>query len=251
MELLDLLGAGEWGVVALIGAGGKSTALYRLGEESGLMGQRTVLTTTTRIYPPPESIPLLVSARENWAGELPSMLAKHPIICLGSGLEGGKVLGIPSHSLFHLQSLPCVDRVIVEADGARGCSLKAPALYEPALSPGEAHGVVLLLGLGALGHFPVSPHVHRPALLQSLLQLSPEETLQPRHLVEVALHPRGYGTFFQSPSAILLLNQMDLPGAEEAGRDAGRLFQKKKPGHRVVLASLQKGKAILMERTVQ
>jgi probable selenium-dependent hydroxylase accessory protein YqeC len=64
------------------------------------------------------------------------------------------------------------DCVVIEADGARGRCLKAPASHEPVI-PNETTLTVILVGLDALDHKLDAEHVHRLEIVASLSGASP------------------------------------------------------------------------------
>jgi len=59
--LTDSLGLQEREVISLVGAGGKTTLMFRLARELLLAGRKVVTTTTTKILEPtPEETPCLI-----------------------------------------------------------------------------------------------------------------------------------------------------------------------------------------------
>jgi probable selenium-dependent hydroxylase accessory protein YqeC len=52
MMLLDAFDAWNERVIALVGAGGKTTAMFHMAHEFGEAGRRVIVTTTTRIRMP-------------------------------------------------------------------------------------------------------------------------------------------------------------------------------------------------------
>ena len=52
MTLAEALGVRAGEVVAFIGAGGKTTAMYRLAADLAARGLQVIVTTTTKILPP-------------------------------------------------------------------------------------------------------------------------------------------------------------------------------------------------------
>ena len=108
-------------LVALVGAGGKTSTLYALTKEGVEAGKRVVVTTTTHIMPHPK-LPLT-----DHMEELPALLERHPAVTLGKFFQPDKLseAGRPE------ACLQWADLVLVEADGARLRPLKAPADHEP------------------------------------------------------------------------------------------------------------------------
>ena len=63
VSLRDALMLGEGGVISLVGAGGKTSLMFRLAHELEKAGERVLTTTTTKIYEPSadQSAGLIVS----------------------------------------------------------------------------------------------------------------------------------------------------------------------------------------------
>ncbi len=112
---------------------------------------------------------------------------------------------------------------LVEADGARGLPLKAPASHEPAIPP-RVGVVVYLAGMAALNQ-PLAPGtVHRLPQFSTLAALDEGETISAEAVAAVMTHPEG-GLKNIPPAArrVLLLNQAD---TIELQSQAGKIAEK-------------------------
>ena len=140
-------------ILAVIGAGGKTTALRALARS--LSGRRVLLTTTTHIQPiaPPETHALLIDPDE---AALQDALAAPGAVCAGSA-AGGK-LGALAPGLFRAAA-QAAEVTLCEADGAHHRPLKLHRPDEPVVPPGTAR-CLIVAGLSAWGR-PVSEAVHR------------------------------------------------------------------------------------------
>ena len=152
MRLCDALGVQRGEVVAFIGAGGKTSALVRLGEELRADGWRVLATTTTRIAEDeleffPCAIPLeLVETPQ----QLSALLTEHGLVFLYDRLWGGKAMGLSPQTVSGLVDTLDSDAILVEADGSRRYPLKAPYDHEPVV-PMETTLAVPVAGMNALG----------------------------------------------------------------------------------------------------
>lgn len=227
-------------VVALVGAGGKTTTMFRLAAEQAALGRQVITTTTTHIFPPAAGqTGALVLATEQAAllKAAAAALAKHRHITIATApTPEGKLRGVPPEWVADLRALPDVGLVLVEADGAKGRMLKAPAEHEPAL-PASADLVLLLASASALGQPLSHATAHRPERVAAITGLKAGEILTPQALARLATHQEGL--LKDVPigiPAILVLTHVDearLDGAEQAaqhGLASGRL-------HGVVLCS--------------
>jgi probable selenium-dependent hydroxylase accessory protein YqeC len=79
---------------------------------------------------------------------------------------------------------------LVEADGAKGRLLKAPAAYEPVI-PAEADRVVVVAGLAAIGEPLDGDTVHRPEVAARLLGVPVGATVTPGLFARLVGHSSG------------------------------------------------------------
>lgn len=174
MELSGLL-AVERGITALIGSGGKTTAMYLLAEELSRRG--TVICATSTHILRPEHLPVL----ENPSPEaLAAALAENRAVCAGCAAAEGK-LTAPPLSWAALAAL--ADYVLVEADGAHRLPCKAHLPHEPVIPPGATQ-TILLVGASGLGR-PIREAAHRPEVFCRLSGANPEDPITPEALAAV------------------------------------------------------------------
>ena len=221
MNLSRALRAGPRSKVAFTGAGGKTTAVFRLAREL-LEVSVTVLVTTTTHF----GVDQLQLGDRHLALTGPDGLedALDPaigLIVVTSGVEAAdRVTGVDPATAAALarhadrRGLP----LLIEADGARMKPLKAPAAHEPAV-PDSVDTVVVVAGLSGLGR-PADPgSVHRPERFRELAGLRPGEIVTPEALAAVLRSPDGGRKGLPSGArAVALLNQADTPELQGQGR---------------------------------
>lgn len=216
--LLPLISSGS-GLIAFVGAGGKTTAMLRLARELEGRGRSVLVTTTTHLSDPRLE-------RDGPSGRLvfrPEMElprvgdAGFAGVEIGPGItllvsreadEPGKVKGI--HPSWVPALRPAWDFVLVEADGSRRLPLKAPGNHEPVLPPGTDL-VVGVLGLDGLGRPMDARTVHRPERFAQVTGCGPGTLIEWEHLVALVRHTEGlFKGFKGAPAArVLLLNKLD------------------------------------------
>jgi len=108
---------------------------------------------------------------------------------LGERVREDKWKGLPPERVDALR--PLADLVLVEADGARGRSLKLPADYEPVL-PGTTGEIVVLAGLDAVDAPLDETLVHRVPLVAAALGAPPGSRIDLQAFVRVLAFPGGY-----------------------------------------------------------
>lgn len=194
------------GITALIGGGGKTTAMYTLARE--LSEDATVVcTTTTHIYPP-SHLPVLDGKND---GKLACALGWCRCVCVGVPTPEGK-LSAPPFSPYRLAEL--ARYVLVEADGSRGLPVKAHLAHEPVIP--DLTGLTLgLAGASGFGR-PVREAVHRWERFCALTGAGPEDPVTAENLARLLLA--------EGLEDKLFINQAESAGAmEEARRLAAML----------------------------
>lgn len=174
MKLYEILNITP-GVTALIGSGGKTTAMYRLAAELAEVG--TVLCCTTTRILSPDHMPVLLSPSVN---AVRAALEACSCLCVGELVSEGK-LGPGPLPVAALAAL--ADYVLVEADGSRGLPGKAHLPHEPVV-PAEANQTVCLVGAAAFGR-PVREAVHRWERFCALTGLAPGAPVTPAAVAAV------------------------------------------------------------------
>ena len=165
MRLTDALRFRPGIVAALIGAGGKSTAMSLIARE--LKGQiPLLLTTTTKLGLEQSDLAEnhVVLEGDELDLELESVIGEGASVLFTGprGDDGLKWSGI-SLDLLSKLIVQCKDInavTIVEADGSRGRSLKFPAEHEPVV-PRETDLVVPVIGLDVIDKELHESNVHR------------------------------------------------------------------------------------------
>lgn len=198
-------------LVAFVGGGGKTTALFALATELAAQGKRVVTTTTTRLYGKQgEQSPA-------WCGiddldRLEALLDEHGQ-CLVTATQkveaGGKIQGITPEQVAALYTRADVDVILNEADGSRKRPFKAPAPYEPVI-PAETTHVVAMVGADIFGKPIDAEQVHRPERVTALAGVQAGDIVTPDIVARVLTHAEG-GLFHVPPTAhfIPLLNKAE------------------------------------------
>ncbi len=192
--LCDLIDLPTSPLVAITGAGGKTTTMYTLASELALRGKRVITTTTTQIfYPEPDETDTLIVASETYA--LLKTIDEawqqyHRLTVAGTVLRTNKLAGLQPEQPYELLVKGGADVVIVEADGARHRMIKAPAEHEPVI-PLQTNVALLLMSAEAINQ-PLSDRIaHRPERVATVTGINVGDVLTPAVIVRLITSEQG------------------------------------------------------------
>ena len=239
-EALDLK---ERAFISLVGAGGKSTIFSRLTDELAHKNKRMILTTTTKMFtwqlaPFIKKGKLIEGHNEEIIQEsikkyfsLKNKAARLAVI--GEKIEDNgeeKMAGPPPDWLDQWWEDKLADYFLIEADGAAGRSVKAPASHEPVI-PLSTTNLVGVIGIDALGLSLREENVFRSEIFSRLTGLNLGEKVGIEALAFLICHPEGL--FKGAPPGCrrhLFINKAE--NAEDQKRAEELAFQVLKICHR-------------------
>jgi len=222
----------EGGVISLVGAGGKTSLMFKLAHELSKNGDSVLTTTTTKIFEPEpdqSSCVIMSDSVTRLIDQAEEMIDKHPHITMASArmADTGKLVGIPPGAVDSLWESSLFRWIVVEADGAAGRPLKAPADHEPVI-PDCTSCLVGLTGLSGIGRPLTDQWVFRPERFAELAGIPLNSDVSESAVADVITHHKG---LFKNASAraarIAFLNQADTPECLAAGQHLARLLAKK------------------------
>ena len=229
-------------MVAVAGAGGKTTLVFRLAAEARAAGLRVLVTTTTHMGTLPRDVtgPVVMEADGATEAALEEALEREGrATLLGRALRSDKIEGVPAERVDALARLAEV--VLVEADGARGRSLKVPAPHEPVV-PRSTTLLVVVAAIDILGRPLGNENVHRLELVLAATGKAAGDRVDEETLAAALRCPGGYLSRVPKGArpAVFLNKAEDQGAAGPAGRVARLLL----PAYdRVVAGSARGGPA--------
>jgi probable selenium-dependent hydroxylase accessory protein YqeC len=231
----------QGGVISLVGAGGKTSLMFRLARELSRQGVVVLTTTTTKIYMPTrkQSSVVIVSDCAKAVLRQASIYAKHHRhISAGSRILHlqDKLKGFPPDVIDNIWQSGIFRWIIVEADGAAGRPVKAPATHEPVI-PRCTQWVVGVVGLQAIGKPLNAKWAFRPQLVSQVTGLAEGSILTESAIVDLLSDQNGILKDAPADATRLaFLNQADSQGQLESGKKiAQMLVRQKKSGFTRVL----------------
>jgi probable selenium-dependent hydroxylase accessory protein YqeC len=193
-RLCDHIDLSTGSLIAITGAGGKTTTMYTLASDLAQRGNRVITTTTTQIfYPEPDETDLLIVASETdvllkTIGE--AWQQCHRITVAGTVLRKEKLAGLQPEQPYELLVKSGADAVIVEADGARHRMIKAPAEHEPVI-PLQTNVALLMMSAEAINQ-PLSERIaHRPELVAKVTGINMGDVLSPAVIARLMTSEQG------------------------------------------------------------
>lgn len=175
-------------MIALCGAGGKTSALFDLAAEFKSKGMKVAVITTTRMMAETQPrIDAMYSVDQ--LKEINALDIGITMIAHGCD-EAGKIFGFEPDEVdaFYLSGL--ADVVLVEADGANKKPIKAPREDEPRL-PKETHLVMGVIGADVFGKKAASESVHRLPLFLKVTGLQEGDIITVDAIIRLIQAPNG------------------------------------------------------------
>lgn len=233
--------------IAFIGAGGKTTAMFRLARE---LPAPVIVTATSHL-----GAWQIKFADQHVIAETPAPLERlehrlNGVILVTGEMAGERTKPINDdllswlHQFCGYHSIP----LLIEADGSREKPMKAWAEHEPPI-PAFAELVVQVVGLKGLGRPLTEENVHRSELFSKLSKLRMGESITPYALVKVLTHPEGgFKNIPPTARRAVLLNQADTDELQSAAQGLSQLLIP--PYDSTVITSLEQQKIFAVHEPI-
>ena len=208
--LLDALDAGS-GIIAVVGAGGKKSTLYRLLEAHRIIGTRRIaLTSTVQIATTPRSLHVEhVIVDDTIEGTTETIRRRDGALLIsGPSTKPGRFNGLPASAIHDLHRQGAFDVSLVKADGARMRMIKAPNQHEPAL-PSCAATLLPVVSARAFGRPLDHRLAHRPERLIDVLDSEIGKEITPFHVARLLTSQDGALRRSGGLSVVPIINMVD------------------------------------------
>ncbi|RGT72137.1 putative selenium-dependent hydroxylase accessory protein YqeC [Ruminococcus sp. AF18-22] len=184
-SLLEITGAAymDAPVISVVGAGGKTTTIWRMAEEFVKRNKPVIVTTTTHMKK--EAFPWFLC--EPSVGEMERLLEAYKKVCVGAPAENGKIQAVSKEFLGEI--LKRGQPVLIEADGAKHMPVKIPAEHEPVILPQSTH-VFAVYGMDAVGS-TIEEACFRKEKAEILLRKSGKEKITAQDIAMLASSEYG------------------------------------------------------------
>jgi len=195
-QLGRAFGLTSGGVISLVGAGGKTSLMFRLAGDFVAAGESVLTTTTTKIMMPTRiqasKVVLIKSLNSVLAHAQKFLVDDHHVFAASMCMPDfpGKLLGFSAELIDQIWDSGLFRWMIVEADGAAKRPLKVPADHEPVIPPSSNY-VIGVVGLKALGKPVHENWVFRSNRFSQITGLRQGDLVTEASVIEVALHEEG------------------------------------------------------------
>jgi probable selenium-dependent hydroxylase accessory protein YqeC len=233
--LLEALAATR-GLVALVGAGGKKTTLYRLARAyAGRIG----ITATVAIPPFPVDLDAHVIVG---LSALPAIVAEaqqHRIVAFARPSDKpNRLAGLPAGEVRRIHESAGFDITLVKADGARSRWIKAPDPDEPQLPEG-VDTVIPVVSARAIGERLREDIAHRVDRITAITGAQPGDIITPDLVARLLADEQGALKGAGKATIVPLINMVDNDEIAVVARQAARwALALTRRFDRVILASM-------------
>jgi molybdenum cofactor cytidylyltransferase len=211
-SILEALAVRAGDLVGIVGAGGKTSLMYGLGQELVAAGMPVLLTTTTRIWSPDRrKVPRVVLGPETeaTASRIAEGIRASGLVLAAREESDSKLKGFSPGYVEELYNTCRRWTVVAECDGAMGKSLKVPRDHEPPMAPSTSVFAVLV-GVDCIGRSLGDELVFRPSDVGRVTGRSAGATVDEDLVAEAVLSRDSYlGRKPPGARMCVLLNKVD------------------------------------------
>ena len=181
-------------LISIVGGGGKTTSMFRLGRELKEHGKKILVSTTTAIMKPEKDSYeqlVLLDDSQDLDYELLKNLSSG-ITVMGSKLinDDKKLKGVDKQVIDEIFKQNIFDYIIVEADGAKRKAIKAPDTHEPVI-PTLTTMVIGLIGLDVAYKKLYEENVHRADIFAQITNSKLGDQIDERMIYELLVSKDG------------------------------------------------------------
>lgn len=233
-------------IISLVGAGGKTTALFQLARQ--LSGKSPVLVTATAhlgVWQISLADHHIIAKSSDDLHSLP----EQGVILITGEIDNERTKPVNNETLYWLREKSKKHGIplLIEADGSRQKSVKAPAQHEPPI-PEFSEIVLTVAGLSTLGKPLTDEFVHRPEIFSQITGLAIGQPIAAKDIAAMLAHPQGgLKNIPQNARRVALLNQADTPDLQSIGGEMARELLDEFDA--VIVGSLQQNSLRAIEHT--
>lgn len=198
-------------LLSFVGAGGKTTTIFKLAKDLKMLGKKVLVTTSTAIFYPEknEFDRIIVSSSDNIANSL-DIINKGTITVMGKEIsKEKKLLGFSKKTIDSIYHKRIFDYILVEADGSKRKPIKFPAEHEPVI-PLNTNKTIGVIGIDSIGKKINDENVHRAEQFCKVVNCELREEIDEEIIYKLIKNSKGL--FKDCPlksQKYILLNKVD------------------------------------------
>lgn len=209
-ELFDI-NLKERELLSFIGAGGKTTTIFKLAKELKNLEKKVLVTTSTAIfYPEKDEFDKIIVSSSNDIIKTLRSINRGTITVIGREISSeNKLLGLRKETIDNIYNIDIFDYILVEADGSKRKSIKSPADHEPVI-PSRTDKTVGVIGIDSIEKKINEENVHRLEEFCRVVNCKPGDTIDEEKIYRLIKNQKGL--FKGSPlksKKYVLLNKVD------------------------------------------
>ncbi|WP_432663999.1 selenium cofactor biosynthesis protein YqeC [Wukongibacter baidiensis] len=198
-------------LLCFIGGGGKTSTIFKLAKELKKLDKKVLITTSTAIYYPEKDIydKIIVDNSIEFIENLENIDCGTITVIGRAVSKENKLLGLSKELIEEIHYKKIFDYILVEADGSKRKTIKAPADHEPVI-PQNTDTTIGVIGIDSIGKRINEENVHRPELFCKVTDSKMEEVISEEKIYQLIKNNRGLfkNVPFKS-KAYILLNKVD------------------------------------------
>lgn len=210
MKILEEIDIKKGDVVSIVGAGGKTSVMNKLASELKEKNLRVLVTSTTAIMmPKKEEYDYFYLEKEYDIKRKVKTVDKGSItVLVKEFIREDKVKGIEIEYLDNVIKEGLFDIILIEADGARRKTIKAPREDEPLLTK-YTNKLIGIFGIDSLGLTIDSENVHRTEIFLEIIGKTEGDIIENRDIVKLIESKVGLFKGGEKKEKYLIMNKCD------------------------------------------
>lgn len=156
-------------LISIVGAGGKTSSMFKLANELLAHDKKVLVTTSTAIFKPNDgNYEKLILIENNKYENMKIQASNKGLTVLARTVSPkNKLLGADPKIIDQIFKSNIFDYIIVEADGANRKAIKAPKAHEPVI-PSCTTKTIGVIGMDCVGKKLYEENAHRAQLLADI-----------------------------------------------------------------------------------
>jgi probable selenium-dependent hydroxylase accessory protein YqeC len=191
-------------LITIVGAGGKTSIMFKIAEKLAKIEKKVLITTTTKIFKPnKKNVKVYLGEAENLK------CFNDDVVVAGSKIiEKSKIKGYSNSDIDNIFSKQIFDYILVEGDGARRKSIKAPRENEP-IVPSNTNILIGIIGMDSYGKNINEDNVFGLNEFLRITGKQKHEQIDINDIIELITNSEGLFKY-RSKKNILILNKINI-----------------------------------------